>query len=58
MRRLSEAEAEDAFDNAARYFLGISGDEFLARWDRGEFDDADNPEALTVSMMVPASRLA
>lgn len=34
---LSEQEAVEAFDAVARREMGISGQEFLRRWDAGEF---------------------
>lgn len=38
---LSDAEASAAFDQLAQREMGISGDEFLGRWDSGEWTDAD-----------------
>ena len=34
---LSAARAHKLFDANARLYLGISGDEFLRRWDRGDY---------------------
>ncbi|BCO35512.1 hypothetical protein BMW24_022935 [Mycobacterium heckeshornense] len=31
-------ESADLFDRIARKYMGISGAEFLARWDAGEFE--------------------
>jgi hypothetical protein len=41
MRVLTAEEAWQRFDNQARYDLGMSGEEFLAAWDRGELRDPD-----------------
>jgi hypothetical protein len=30
-------------DRAAREALNISADEFLAKWDAGDYEDADDP---------------
>ena len=50
-------EGRALFDAAARRHLGISGDEFLAKWDAGEYDDdPDRPEVLRVAMMMPFGR--
>jgi hypothetical protein len=38
---LSEAEAADAFDQVAHREMGISGAEFLRRWDAGEWTEKD-----------------
>jgi hypothetical protein len=53
----SVEEGRAVFDAAARRHLGMSGDEFLRRWDAGEFaDDPDRPEVIEVAMMVPLVR--
>jgi hypothetical protein len=50
-------EGRKIFDAAARRHLGMSGDEFLRRWDAGEFaDDPDRPEVIEVALMVPLVR--
>ncbi len=41
------------FDQEARRIVGISGDEFLARWDAGEFRDwEDTPEGRKVAYLI------
>ena len=43
----------DMFDQEARRVVGISGDEFLARWDAGEFRDwEDTPEGRKLSFLI------
>lgn len=34
---VSAAEAREVFDYQARRLMGMSGEEFLRRWDEGEF---------------------
>lgn len=44
VRELSEAESVAFFEGKARQLLGISGEEFLRRWDAGDYDGiADHP---------------
>jgi hypothetical protein len=41
------------FDQEARRIVGISGDEFLARWDAGEFRDwEDTSEGRKLSFLI------
>ena len=50
-RVLTRAEGRRLFDRAARRNLGISGDEFLRRWDAGEY--RDRIEDHDVTMVYP-----
>jgi hypothetical protein len=36
--------------------LNISGDEFLSRWDAGEYEDAEDPSVTRVAMLIPFAR--
>jgi hypothetical protein len=48
-----EDEARELFDQTARRELGISGEEFLRRWDAGEyFPVPDTPEGRKIGRMV------
>ncbi|WAL66631.1 hypothetical protein ORV05_02095 [Amycolatopsis cynarae] len=38
---LDAGQGARLFDKIARDEMGISGDEFLRRWDAGEWDDVD-----------------
>lgn len=50
---LSPEEGYDLFDRHARELLGIPGDEFLRRWDAGEFRPApDAPEDRKLNRLV------
>jgi hypothetical protein len=49
---LTPLEAWTDYDDLARSRMGMSGEEFGIRWDRGDFaDEFDFPEAIYVSMM-------
>jgi hypothetical protein len=43
-------------DRAARDALNISADEFLAKRDAGEYEDADDPAITRVAMLIPFAR--
>ena len=55
IRFLTPDEGRAFFDEQARKLLGISGEEFLRRWDAGEFDaiadDPDHPEIMELHMI-------
>lgn len=46
-------EGAEIIDRAARERLGISGAEFMARWDRGCYRDGDDPDVTGVVMLIP-----
>ncbi len=43
-------------DRVAREELNISGAEFLAKWDAGDFEHVDDPAVTRVSMLIPFAR--
>lgn len=50
-------DARELFDEATQEHLGMSGEEFLRRWDAGEFaDDPDRPEVIEVAVLIPPVR--
>ena len=53
-------EARVIFDARARHELGISGEEFLRRWDNGEYqpvpDDTEGRKVARLSMMMSFAR--
>lgn len=60
----SDKEAMELFDMRARYELGISGEEFLRRWDNGQYREyrqlPDTPEGRRISRvawLIPTLRL-
>lgn len=56
----SPAEGRELFDRQARRLLGLSGEEFLRKWDAGEYRDLpDTPETRTVAylaLLIPFGR--
>ncbi len=54
------AEGRALFDYQARKLMNVSGPEFLARWDAGEFRDiADTPgnlHIISLAMLIPFAR--
>lgn len=57
-KEISEEEGEKIFDETARRKLGISGEEFLRRWDAGKYSNLadENPRAQEVAMLIPLVR--
>lgn len=56
---LTADEATAAFDRIARREMGISGEEFLSRWDAGEWNGVDLdsvPGLVDVWMSLPMVR--
>lgn len=57
VREVTPEERRQIFDEAARYYLGMSGKEFARRWDAGEFDDdPDRREVMRVALLRPGGR--
>jgi len=50
-------EWREMFENTCQFMLGISADEFTARWDAGEYGDPDEHpqrnEIWMLSMLIP-----
>ena len=60
-RKLSREESRELFNRQAELYLGISGDEFIRRWDDGEYDDPDDrsknpPGVMRLAMLLPFIR--
>jgi hypothetical protein len=58
---LTAEEAHAFFDQKARETLGISGDEFLRRWDDGEYqpvpdETAEDRKIGHLAMLIPFAR--
>jgi hypothetical protein len=53
-----EEQAQHIFDDAARRYLGISGEDFIRSWDAGDFehDPESNPGVMRVAMLLPLVR--
>ena len=59
-RILTPEEGRAQFDAAARRIMGISGDEFIRRWNAGEYDEiADDPahsDIMYLALFLPHDR--
>jgi len=60
-RELSKEESRELFNRQAKLYLGISGDEFIQRWDAGEYGDPDDrsknsPGVMRLAMLLPFVR--
>lgn len=54
VHEFSEQEARDLFDARARYYLNISGEEFLRRWRNGDYvGKTDEFGVATLAMLLP-----
>ena len=54
---LTPEEAWSSFDEAARRYVGMSGEAFIATWDAGGFgEDPDRPALIRVAMLRPVGR--
>jgi hypothetical protein len=53
VQELTDDEARELFDQAAQFYLGVSGEEFLKLWESGQYDDPDQPEIMNVAMLLP-----
>lgn len=57
VQQFSPEEGRRIFDEAAQFYLHMSGDEFLAAWDSGRFrDDPDLPRVMDVVMLLDLVR--
>ena len=54
---MSEQDAAEVFDGIARREPGISGPEFLDRWDAGEYQTTDRDDLDGLSEVVAAMSL-
>jgi hypothetical protein len=57
--QLSESEAVTLFDKIAMQHMHMSGEEFLKRWDAGEYEGRDwdsIPGLAEVAMVLPFAR--
>jgi hypothetical protein len=53
-KELTLKEGRALLDKQARRYLNMSGDEFVKRWEAGEFDDdPDRPEVMRLVMLIP-----
>lgn len=53
---LTRREGRKLLDREAKRNLGISGDEFMRKWDAKKFKDPDRPEIMRVAFLLPFGR--
>jgi hypothetical protein len=53
---LSVDEQRELFDRLAHTRMGMSGDEFIKRFDAGEFDDSHRAEVIELVILLPFVR--
>ena len=57
VRRMTKAQARKLFDETADSYLHMSGEEFLRRWDAGQYPDPDaDTRVMNVAMLIPLVR--
>ena len=57
IRELSGEQSWELFERAAGHYLGLSGEEFLERWESGYYKDPDaEPGVMSVVMLLPFAR--
>jgi hypothetical protein len=56
VRELDREAGQELLDEQARKYLGISGAEFLRRWEAGEIDADDDPDVMRVAMLAGFAR--
>ena len=56
VRELTREEGRELFDKRARALFGITGEEFLGRWDAGEYREASDSKVATLAMLIPFAR--
>jgi len=56
VREANAEEGRELFDQRARATLGISGEEFLRRWDAGDYAESDDPSVSSQAVLIPFAR--
>jgi hypothetical protein len=57
VKSLTGPQAKAFFDRQAQRYLGISGPEFVRKWDRKEFNGKmDSPAVVHLSVLLPFAR--
>ncbi len=57
VEQFTDEEARDIFDRASWRNLNMSGDEFIRRYDAGEYDeDPDLPGIMSMILLLPLAR--
>lgn len=53
---LTEAEGWELLEKHAQQYLGMSAQDFVDRWDRGDVLDPERPDVMRVAMLLPLVR--
>jgi hypothetical protein len=56
VEELTAEQGVEMFDRVARQELGISGEEFLRRWDAGDYADSEDMGVTRLYMLMPFAR--
>jgi hypothetical protein len=56
VEKITADESWQVFDTTARRLLGISGEDFAERWDRGVYAKRDDIDVMKVAMSRPSGR--
>jgi len=56
IKYIDSDESWRIFDQAADRLLGVSGTQFVAAWDAGEYANRDEIEVMQVAMLRPSGR--
>jgi hypothetical protein len=58
VKELSTKQAKALFDRQVRHhFRGMSGQEFIRKWDKGEFNgNSDSSKVMRIAMLLPFGR--
>jgi hypothetical protein len=57
VQELTEKQSWKLFDRPVHYYLGVSGEEFVARWESGQYKgSASGPGRMSVVMLLPFAR--
>jgi hypothetical protein len=54
VQELTEKQSWKLFDRPVHYYLGVSGEEFVVRWESGQYKGPDaEPSRMSVVMLLP-----
>lgn len=53
VKYISREEGVRLFDERAREYLGMSGEEFMRRYRAGEIEDPDRSDVIMLAIMIP-----
>lgn len=56
LHMMTKDEARQMFERQAQRWLGMNGEEFLRRWESGQYDETDDSRVLQVALLVPLVR--